>query len=258
MTGDDAKNNPPELAEALRNAERRVAMTRVASALAHAIGTPLNVIAGRAAIIGSLPKNGGKDGAAAANAAVIERQVTELVEKIQRALDYLRGGPSPPEVCTFEELLGAARSTYGELARARDVSLDIVPPEATSLNVQRRVVLQVLADFISLGLGVVKAGGRITLAARREHAEPPALERGRAAAGTIARFLVTYSGVSLPAQLISVPHEPWTAPVPGGDPDLSLLLTVCFGLARENLGWIDVQRTDQDSSLILSLPFSGG
>src|SRR5690348_18408500 len=69
----------------LRQAERRAVSSRVASVIAHLIGTPLHVIAGRASLIRAAPK----DDSVAENARRIEEQVERLAARIRALIDYL-------------------------------------------------------------------------------------------------------------------------------------------------------------------------
>jgi two-component system, NtrC family, sensor kinase len=248
----DASAKDAELVELLRYAERRAAMARIASALAHMVGTPLNVISGRAALISQL--GSAQPDAAKNNAAVIERQVEQLVERIQRALRYLRSEPMAPEACGLVELLRTARELNLAVAGVRGVELAIEEGGDEQALVHRCAVLQVLSDLVSLGLRVTKKGGRIVLTTRREHAEPPASERGRAAAGKMARFFVRLVGVKLPSEMFQQPYEPWNT-ADSADADLVLILTVCFGLSREHAAWIDVdEKSGDDTTLTLSWP----
>jgi len=88
-----------ELYEALAQRQLRDAGAEVASALAHAVGTPLNVISGRAELIRHDPSN------ALAQVARIEEQVKKLATGLRQIVDYLavpepraaaHGAPSAP------------------------------------------------------------------------------------------------------------------------------------------------------------------
>src|SRR6188768_3684146 len=68
------------LTDELRRAERHAIVSRLSSVFAHLIGTPLNVIAGRAALIKSNPESA----AALENATRIEQQVERLAVRIRR------------------------------------------------------------------------------------------------------------------------------------------------------------------------------
>ena len=68
----------------LRRAERHAIVSRLSSVFAHLIGTPLNVIAGRAALIKSNPEGA----AVLENATRIEQQVERLAFRIRKLIDY--------------------------------------------------------------------------------------------------------------------------------------------------------------------------
>src|SRR5688500_10143930 len=93
MAADQGPDTPDRLLallDELRQAERRAAISRVASVIGHLIGTPLNVIAGRAALIRANPS----PEAALENAQRIEQQVERLALRIRRLIDYLTA-PEP-------------------------------------------------------------------------------------------------------------------------------------------------------------------
>src|SRR5690349_5516016 len=72
-----------ELHEGLAQRQLRDAGAEIASAIAHAVGTPLNVISGRAELIRHDPAN------ALAQVARIEEQVKKLATGLRQIVDYL-------------------------------------------------------------------------------------------------------------------------------------------------------------------------
>src|SRR6476620_7657413 len=78
----------------LRQAERRAASARMVSVAGHLIGTPLNVIAGRAALIRSNPA----PEAIEENVRRIEEQVERLALRIRRLIDYFGLAEPPTEL----------------------------------------------------------------------------------------------------------------------------------------------------------------
>ena len=249
-----AAAEPLEVAELLRQAERRAAMRRVASALAHAVGTPLNVIAGRAALIAQAPPDKRSEHAVS-NAAVIERQVEGLVKRIQHMLKWLRTEDVGRELCAPLGMLEAAAAVYAPLAAHRGIEIRISSEELAQTTLPRQAILLVLVDLISLGLSLVENGGRIELDVRCEHAEPPPNERGRASPGRVARFRVHYLNTPLDNDMFSSPHEPWNVPE-HVDIDCAQLVSICFGVAREHAGWIEIDRNDAGTSIASSWPCS--
>jgi two-component system, NtrC family, sensor kinase len=229
-------------------------MRRIAGALAHTVGTPLNVIAGRAALISQAPADKRSEHAAS-NAAVIERQVESLVERIQQILKWVRTEDVKREVCAPLGVLQAAAAVYQPFAKHKGIEISVSPTQLAETALPRRAVLLVLVDLISLGLSLVEDGGRIELDVRCEHAEPPPSERGRASAGKVARFRVHYVGTSVNADLFSTPYEPWNL----GEHvelDYAQLMCVCFGVTREHAGWVDVDPGEAGTTITTSWPCS--
>ncbi len=239
-----------ELAELLRQAERRAGMRRIASALAHAVGTPLNVIAGRAALI-SGASGEARSEPAANNAAVIERQVESLVGRIQQMLKWLRTDSIARVSCSPVEVQKTAAAVYEELARTRRITIRAQPAELPNSTLPRTAALLVLVDLISLGLSTVAPGGSIELDVRSEHAEPPASERGRASAGKTVRFRVRFVDTRIADDIFASPHEPWNLPE-HVDIDHAQLVSVCFGVVREHSGWIDVEQSNNGGTAIVA------
>lgn len=111
-----ARESLLELYDALAQHQLRDAGAEVAAAIAHAVGTPLNVISGRAELIRHDPSN------ALTQVARIEEQVKKLATGLRQLVDYLavpdprlpqRGAPSkrgPAEAAARE---GEATRTAG-------------------------------------------------------------------------------------------------------------------------------------------------
>jgi two-component system, NtrC family, sensor kinase len=247
---DSGKMPPAELAELLRQAERRAGMRRIASALAHAVGTPLNVIAGRAALI-SQASGEARSEHAANNAAVIERQVESLVARIQHMLKWLRAEPVTRESCSPVTVMETAASVYAALAETRGITIHTQPAEIPATTLPRSAALLVLVDLISLGLSTVPRGGTIELDVRHEHAEPPASERGRASAGKAIRFRVNLVETRIHDETFASPQEPWTLPE-HVNIDHAQLISVCFGVMREHSGWIEVDQSSGSGTAIVA------
>src|SRR3954447_3176280 len=68
----------------LRRAERRAASARMVSVAGHLAGTPLNVIAGRAALIRADPS----PAAVEENLRRIEEQVERMAQRMRRLIEY--------------------------------------------------------------------------------------------------------------------------------------------------------------------------
>src|SRR6266545_1651342 len=118
------------LLDDLHRAERRAAVSRVASVIAHLIGTPLNVISGRAALIrhGNTEPSQIMD-----NAARIEQQVEELAQRLRRLIQFLTPRSMPAEPRSMSELVTELRLLYEPIARVRDVELEILEQRSDAM-----------------------------------------------------------------------------------------------------------------------------
>src|SRR5437868_6326116 len=105
----------------LRQAERRAASARMVSVAGHLVGTPLNVIAGRAALIRSNPA----PEAVEENVRRIEEQVERLALRIRRLIDYF-GMPDPSDLRrSVGEVLDECVALYRPIAEVAGVTLQV-------------------------------------------------------------------------------------------------------------------------------------
>jgi two-component system NtrC family sensor kinase len=235
---------------ALRNDERRAAMIRFASSLSHALGTPLNVIAGRAAMISmeELPAE-----EIAQNARIIEAQVRGITEMLQRALRFVREGVPAGERTDLSKLAERAVCVLQPSAASRKITLRCTTTAELMAVVPQNRILGIVTNLLCLGLDTVGDGGRISLDLQHGHAEPPPSERGRAVAGNCARFAIQYEGARLDDELFRRVYEPWLEP-PASGRDAALLLAVAFGMAREHRAWVEARDSAEGTTLSLCWP----
>lgn len=151
--------------DTLRQAERRAASARMVSVAGHLIGTPLNVIAGRAALIRSNPT----PEAIEENVRRIEEQVERLALRIRRLIDYF-GMADPSDLRRpVGEILGECDALYRPIAEVAGVSLQVTGQEVDSLRIEASVPPLVLTTLLSLAVRSTAAGKTIQLTAT-EHA----------------------------------------------------------------------------------------
>jgi signal transduction histidine kinase len=142
------------LLDDLRQAERRAVSSRVASVVAHLIGTPLHVIAGRASLIRAAPA----DGSVGENARRIEEQVEKLARRIRGLIDYLML-PEPdtaPEAA--EHVVVLALSVYSPVALERGVEIRRVGEPLPNVNIDGTSAMIVLTSLLSLATRITPRG----------------------------------------------------------------------------------------------------
>jgi two-component system NtrC family sensor kinase len=212
----DAIENRLERLDWLRQAERRAAISRVASVIAHLIGTPLHVIAGRAALIRSNPTSESVE----ENARRIEAQVERLAQRIRKLIDYLTGPALESEPQPVDALVGEALSLYAPIAALQGIEIISAEAPSKAVVVDGAPVLLVLTSLFSLGVRIAAPGARIDLGF--EHA-----------AGSAFAFELSIPGVTTPKGSIDHldPPEDQVA-----DPETLQVLSVCNAIARQHGG----------------------
>jgi hypothetical protein len=163
------------LYDALAQRQLRHAGAEVAAALAHAVGTPLNVISGRAELIRHDPSN------ALAQVTRIEEQVKKLANGLRQVVDYLAvpeavppaklaaaaaAGPAVAGAARIvaaqpvsEEVIVDAKAVLDDLlaladplARAANVELSVSPEGLAGARVERWHALGTLISLVSAAL----------------------------------------------------------------------------------------------------------
>jgi two-component system, NtrC family, sensor kinase len=236
--------------EAVQGA-RRAAVGRFASSLSHALGTPLNVIAGRAAMIGMMEEIDAQE--ARENARIIEAQVKNITDLLQRALKFAREGTPAAESFDVRAMAGRVVDLLTPIAQARGVQVELGPGQPFQVALPASRIFEILAGLAAWGIERAPEGSAIVIGPRQAELQPPPAERGRARGGRLALIQITCPGASLPLSLLEHVYEPWLA---SGieERDTALTLAVAFGVAREHRGWVEAQLDAQAVTFSVCLP----
>jgi signal transduction histidine kinase len=149
------------IVDELRRAERHAIVSRLSSVFAHLIGTPLNVIAGRAALI----KAQANSDSALENAVRIEQQVERLAFRIRRLIDYWTMVEVEQGLDEVSAIVSDALALHAPVARLRSVEISVVPAELPARSLERMSTLVVLTNLLSLAMLIAPAGTSIELLA---------------------------------------------------------------------------------------------
>jgi len=228
--------------EQVRHADRLSTVGRLASGIAHELGTPLNVISARARQIADGTAVGDKL-TRAAN--IIEGQCQHMTRIIRQVLDFAR--PQPPRRAP-RELGCLARETVEALtplAAQRQVALELVVPEPLSCNVDQHQIRQVLMNLVVNAVQASPPGQRVTLTVGREQVSRP--QAPGVAPGPYACISVEDRGAGISPEVRARLFEPFFTTKDIGE-GTGLGLSVAYGLAQEHGGWIDVESTPGQGS----------
>jgi signal transduction histidine kinase len=222
--------------EQLRHADRLKTVGQLASGVAHELGTPLNVVSGRANMIA----RGMVEGDAVTDSArIIAEQAARIAAIIRQLLDFSRRrGPSLGPV-DLRPIAARTIELLGTLARKRSVTLAVESPAAAlSARVDPGQIQQVLTNLVVNGLQAMPEGGTLTIRLDRRHATPPADVGGPS--GEFATVTVEDHGAGIAPENLPRVFEPFFTTKEVGE-GTGLGLSVAYGIVREHGGWIDVQ-----------------
>jgi signal transduction histidine kinase len=237
-----------QMLEQLRHADRLSTVGKLASGIAHELGTPLNVVQGRARMIA--------DGLAEAemkqSADVIFAQAQRMAHIIRQLLDFARRRSADKQPHDLRAVARQTVSLLGPIAEKRRVSVQLEEGgEATAL-VDAGQLQQALANLVVNGIQSMPSGGTVTISIGRERARPPADHGGPE--DDYLFLAVTDQGEGMTEDTIAHIFEPFFTTKPVGE-GTGLGLSVSYGIVKEHGGWIDTaSRPGKGSTFRIFLP----
>ena len=226
-----------DLEQRLGQTEKLATLGQLAAEIAHEIGTPLNVIAGRAR---ATERKASEVETVTKNATIIAEQAARITKIIQRLLDFARRKVGAPEharvnlnevTLTTMELLGtqfANAKVKTRLARAE--ALPWVAGDADRLQ-------QVVINLVLNATQAMPDGGNLTVETSTTVRARPGLDD--APAQTFVCVSVTDSGGGIDEAIREKIFDPFYT-TKEGQGGTGLGLAVCSGIVKEHDGWIDV------------------
>jgi len=226
-----------ELEQRLNQTEKLATIGQLAAEIAHEVGTPLNVIAGRAR---ATQRKAGDRDAVEKNAQIIAEQTGRITRIIQRLLDFARRkvGAHPAAriqlnelaVTTMELLAGQLASGKIKTRLIRAEGLPWVAGDVDRLQ-------QVLINLVMNAVQAMPDGGQLELETSTSHRTRPGLDDARPQDFVCVR--VTDSGAGIPADIRDRIFDPFYT-TKTGQGGTGLGLAVVSGIVKEHDGWIEV------------------
>jgi signal transduction histidine kinase len=241
--GETLRQNEAKLAleQRLGQTEKLATIGQLAAEIAHEVGTPLNVIAGRAR---SIQKKKHDAEAVEKNAEIVAEQTARITRIIQRLLDFTRrkvGQAGKQEVnlnelslTTMELLSSQFQSARVKTRLDRAEKLPRVAGDADRLQ-------QVMINLLLNAVQAMPDGGTVALETKLVTRTRPGLEGS--AEQAFAAFTVRDSGIGIPADIRDKIFDPFYTTKEGRG-GTGLGLAVCSGIVKEHDGWIDVEDAD--------------
>ncbi|HEY1533216.1 MAG TPA: HAMP domain-containing sensor histidine kinase [Polyangiaceae bacterium] len=220
----------------LRHADRLTTVGKLASGLAHELGTPLNVIEARADMIasGETSPDESKD-----YARVIREASERMTRLIRQLLDFARpciATPAPHRVFELAKKTVEMLSPLASRKRVQLTATDLAPGIRALVDPDH--LQQVLTNLLVNAIQAMDHPGTVALCVAGVRARPPA-DHGRPE-GDFVRVEVRDEGSGILDEHIAHLFEPFftTKDVGSGT---GLGLAVAYGIVRDHGGWIDVE-----------------
>jgi len=244
--------------EQVRHADRLATVGRLAAGIAHEIGTPLAVVAGRAQMIERGEVVGDE---VLQNATTIREQTKRISAIIRQLLDFAR---KRPPAKTRVDVLGTARTVLSllrPLADKRGVTLTLDDSDDHgAAYVDEGQFQQVLTNLIANAVQATGRGGRVTVGMRTELATPPAEQATPEHAAVEALYRCLYvedTGQGMDAATMARVFEPFFTTKEVGE-GTGLGLSVAHGIVREHGGFMTVRsELGRGSTFCVYLPCTG-
>jgi two-component system, NtrC family, sensor kinase len=223
---------------------------KLASGLAHELGTPLNVVSGRAKLIVDREVEGAD---AIDSARIVVEQAERMTALIRQLLDFARPRALQVAPLNVTTLAGRVCQLVGTIARKADVALvPPVPDDRLRLEADDGQLTQVLTNLVVNAIQAIGAHGTVELRARTVDHVPPPYVGG--AAQTWMAIEVRDTGAGMDRATRERIFEPFFTTKQVGE-GTGLGLSVSWGIVREHGGWIDVaSELNKGSTFTVYLP----
>jgi signal transduction histidine kinase len=234
-SAENANSERVQALSQLRHADRLASIGRLASALAHELGTPLNVVLGRAKLI--LDPDADAE-SSAKNAEIIREQAQRMTETIRGVLGFARRAPGPAGKVDLCEVARGAVRLLEPLGRHRSVALELrVPDEPACVAGQASEIEQILANLVTNAIDASEGGGTVTVEVTR--VTSGSVSRRVRAGSVFHRLAIGDQGPGIPAADLARVFEPfYTTKAEGRGTGLGLWIVE--GIVRDHGGWIEV------------------
>jgi two-component system NtrC family sensor kinase len=237
--------------EQLRHADRLKTVGRLASGMAHELGTPMNVVLARAELIGlEAPSE-----SVVASVKIIKAQIQQMSAMIRQLLDFGRRGRAHKQAVDLREPAKRTVQLLDPLAKRQNITLELGPCDSeAAAEIDGPQIQQVLSNLIENAFHAMPNGGTVTV-----RVEPgPFWPAGtaRAAGSACARIVVEDQGMGISPENLEHIFDPFFTTKEVGK-GTGLGLSIAHGIVQDHGGWIEVTSTPGvGSQFVLYLPLA--
>lgn len=224
-----------ELQRQVQQAEKLASIGQFTAGLAHEIGTPLNVIMGRAEYI--LRRIPPEDSLRSSLESIIN-QIERITKIVQQLLSFAR--PKPPELrpVRLHSLLYDVLGFFEHQVTRQGITLAVNCPDGLpEVRADQDQIQQVLFNIILNALQAMPQGGSLHIHVSRTI---PRQDREDPVGDGFLKIEITDSGPGIPEEELQKIFDPFFS-TKGVGKGTGLGLTVSYGIMKAHRGWIRVK-----------------
>ena len=218
--------------EQARQADRLATVGRLASGVAHELGTPLNVVSGLATGIARGEYEPDEIPQTAETIAAQARRMTRIVQDVLR---FVRRHVGETSLQDLRPVAAESLDLVRHLARKARVSLELAPGPDCLVEVDREHMTQVLVNLVQNAVQAQPDGGEVKVSIEPKTAAAPDDPTGRQRPWLCLE--VADSGVGMPPDVAEQVFDPSSTTTEVGS-DTGLGLSVVQGIVQEHGGWV--------------------
>jgi two-component system, NtrC family, sensor kinase len=236
--------------EQLRHTERLATLGRLSSGIAHELGTPLNVVSGRAKLI--INENLNEEEITECSR-IIKEQAERMTKLIRQLLDFARRRAPQKSLVDLKNLSCQVIEMLNPAAGNQKVLLELLEDgDIPLISIDPFQVQQVLINLVMNGIQAMPDGGHLEIKLRTTCACHPGSRGCREQ--NYAAIYIKDEGKGISGNNINHLFEPFFTTKKVGE-GTGLGLSIAYGIVQEHGGWIDVKSNlDKGSCFTIYLP----
>jgi signal transduction histidine kinase len=232
------------LEQRLRQSEKLATIGQLSAEIAHEVGTPLNVIGGRAR---SLKRKAVDPDEVIKNAQIIADQADRITKIIQQMLDLSRSRSPERTQVDLARTVGDALSLLEYQIERHGVLVEgTVDPDLPPVLGDTDALQQVFINLIHNAIQAMTEGGTLTVAGRSLRRRKEGLDL--APPQLYVAVSIGDTGAGIPEEQRRQIFDPFYSTKRRGE-GTGLGLTVVQGIAKAHDGWIEVQAAEPSGSV---------
>ena len=221
-----------DLERNLRHSEKLATIGQLASGLAHEIGTPLNIISGRAELTKRKPND---QGGVQKNQDVILYQTERITKIIQQLLGFVRKKKPEQKTMNIQGLLGATLDFLAPQIQKKGVEVVInIPANVPAVMGDGDQLQQVFLNLLLNAIQAMPDGGTLRLSASSKRISKEGLDGER----EYVEVSVEDTGIGMERDILQNIFNPFFTTK---DTGTGLGLMVIHGIVQDHDGWIEVE-----------------